>query len=131
LGNPDMRTPIAHALAYPERIDSGVASLDLFKVMHLDFEKPDLSRFPCLGLAYQALAAGGNAPTVLNAANEVAVAAFLDGTLPFLRIADVIASALDLVPTQALADLDAVMAADGEARRVAQQAVGRFAQQRA
>jgi 1-deoxy-D-xylulose-5-phosphate reductoisomerase len=130
LGNPDMRTPIAHALAYPERIDSGVASLDLFKVMHLDFEKPDLARFPCLGLAYRALAAGGNAPTVLNAANEVAVAAFLEGELPFLRIADVIASALDLVPARTLPDLDAVMAADGEARTVARQAVGRYAQQR-
>ena len=130
LGNPDMRTPIAHALAYPERIDSGVASLDLFKVMQLDFEKPDLARFPCLGLAYRALAAGGNAPTVLNAANEVAVAAFLDGTLPFLRIADVISSVLDFVPSQTLVDLDAVMAADGEARAAARQSVGRYALQR-
>lgn len=126
LGNPDMRTPIAHALAYPERIDSGVASLDLFKVLRLDFEKPDLLRFPCLGLAYRALAVGGNAPTVLNAANEVAVAAFLDGALPFLRIADVISTALDVVPSQTLADLDAVMKSDSDARTAARQAVGRY-----
>ena len=130
LGNPDMRTPIAHALAYPERIDSGVASLDLFKVMHLDFEEPDLLRFPCLALAYRALAAGGNAPTVLNAANEVAVAAFLDGSLPFLCIADVISAALDLVPSQALADLDDVLQSDRDARTAARQAVGRYARSR-
>ncbi|MBI4997624.1 MAG: 1-deoxy-D-xylulose-5-phosphate reductoisomerase [Rhodocyclales bacterium] len=130
LGNPDMRTPIAHALAYPERIDSGVAALDLFKVMHLDFEAPDLLRFPCLALAYRALAAGGNAPTVLNAANEVAVAAFLEGSLPFLRIADVISAALDVVPAQTLADLDAVMKSDGDARAAARLAVGRYARPR-
>jgi 1-deoxy-D-xylulose-5-phosphate reductoisomerase len=130
LGNPDMRTPIAHALAYPERIESGVASLDLFKIMHLDFEKPDLSRFPCLGLAYRALEAGGNASTVLNAANEVAVAAFLDGALSFLRIAAVISSALDTVPFQALADLDSVMKSDRDARAAARQAVGRYARSR-
>jgi 1-deoxy-D-xylulose-5-phosphate reductoisomerase len=130
LGNPDMRTPIAHALAYPERIDSGVASLDLFKVMHLDFEQPDLKRFPCLGLAYRALARGGNAPTVLNAANEVAVAAFLDGALPFLRIADVISDALDAVPPQTIADLDAVMQSDRDARTAARLAVGRYAPSR-
>jgi 1-deoxy-D-xylulose-5-phosphate reductoisomerase len=130
LGNPDMRTPIAHALAYPERIDSGVASLDLFKVRHLDFEKPDLLRFPCLGLAFRALTAGGNAPTVLNAANEVAVAAFLEGSLPFLRIADVISAALDDVPAQALVDLEAVMKSDSDARLAAQQAAGRYARRR-
>jgi 1-deoxy-D-xylulose-5-phosphate reductoisomerase len=130
LGNPDMRTPIAHALAYPERIESGVASLDLFKILRLDFEKPDLERFPCLALAYRALAAGGNAATVLNAANEVAVAAFLDGTLPFLCIADVISRVLDEVPLQRLADLDAVMKADGDARLAARLAVGRYSRPR-
>jgi len=126
LGNPDMRTPIAHALAYPERIESGVASLDLFEVLHLDFERPDLRRFPCLQLAYRALAAGGSAPAVLNAANEVAVAAFLDGTLSFVRIADVIASALDTVPQAKADDLDGVMNADASGRAAAVQAVAHF-----
>jgi 1-deoxy-D-xylulose-5-phosphate reductoisomerase len=123
LGNPDMRTPIAHALAYPERIDAGVASLDLFQVAQLTFERPDLSRFPCLKLAYDALAAGGSAPAVLNAANEVAVAAFLDGRLPFLRIADVIAAALESVPASAASDLDSVLAADAAGRQAARDAL--------
>jgi 1-deoxy-D-xylulose-5-phosphate reductoisomerase len=126
LGNPDMRTPIAHALAYPERIESGVASLDLFEMLQLNFEKPDLQRFPCLALAYRALAAGGNAPAVLNAANEIAVSAFLDGDMPYLRIADVIAFALDAVAPAPVDDLDAVLHADAEGRRAARQAVARF-----
>jgi 1-deoxy-D-xylulose-5-phosphate reductoisomerase len=130
LGNPDMRTPIAHALAFPERIESGVDSLDLFKVAHLDFEKPDLRRFPCLELAYRALAAGGNAPALLNAANEVAVAAFLERGLPFLKIADVIAAVLDQVPCRSLADLDDVMHTDRLAREAATAAVARFSPQR-
>ncbi len=124
LGNPDMRTPIAHALAYPERIEAGVAPLDLFQVAQLTFERPDLDRFPCLKLAYRALASCGNAPAVLNAANEVAVAAFLDGRLPFLRIADVIAAALDAVPVAPVADLPAVLAADAAGRRAALAALG-------
>ena len=119
LGNPDMRTPIAHALAYPERIDAGVAPLDLFAVGQLNFERPDLERFPCLALAYRALRAGGNAPAVLNAANEVAVEAFLDGRLPFQRIAAVIAATLDAVPVAPAADLAAVLAADAAARAAA------------
>ncbi len=119
LGNPDMRTPIAHALAYPERIEAGVAALDLFQVGQLNFEPPDERRFPCLALAYQALRAEGSAPTLLNAANEVAVAAFLDGRLPFLKIADTIAAVLDRLPAAALPDLDAVMQADAAARRLA------------
>jgi 1-deoxy-D-xylulose-5-phosphate reductoisomerase len=123
LGNPDMRTPIAHALAYPERIDAGVAPLDLFQVAQLTFERPDLVRFPCLKLAYQALSAGGNAPAVLNAANEIAVSAFLDGRLPFLRIAEVIAAALDAVPVCAVPDLPAVLSADAAARRAALKAL--------
>lgn len=123
LGNPDMRTPIAHALAYPERIEAGVASLDLFQVAQLNFERPDLVRFPCLALAYQALRAGGSAPAVLNAANEVAVAAFLDRRLPFLGIAEVIASALERVPNAPAADLDAVMAADAAGRQAAAEAL--------
>jgi 1-deoxy-D-xylulose-5-phosphate reductoisomerase len=84
LGNPDMRTPIAYGLAYPERIDAGVAPLDLFKVATMNFVAPDFERFPCLALAYQALRAAGTAPAVLNAANEVAVAAFLDKQISFL-----------------------------------------------
>ncbi len=119
LGNPDMRTPIAHALAYPERIDAGVPSLDLFAIAQLNFERPDLSRFPCLALAYQALAAGGSAATTLNAANEVAVAAFLDGRLPYLAIAEIIAAVLDALPGAALADLEAVQGADRAARAAA------------
>ncbi len=119
LGNPDMRTPIAHALAWPERIDSGVAALDLLAVARLDFERPDLARFPCLDLAYRALRAEGNAAAVLNAANEVAVAAFLDRRLPFLGIAEVIAATLDVVPQAALPDLASVLDADRHARAVA------------
>ncbi|MBP9217686.1 MAG: 1-deoxy-D-xylulose-5-phosphate reductoisomerase [Sterolibacterium sp.] len=123
LGNPDMRTPIAHALAYPERIEAGVASLDLFRVGQLDFEAPDRQRFPCLGLAYQALRAGGSASAVLNAANEVAVAAFLAGQLPFLGIAAVIEDVLTHMTVVPLPDLEAVLQVDGEARRRAQQCV--------
>lgn len=119
LGNPDMRTPIAHALAWPERIAAGVAPLDLPAIARLSFEKPDFERFPCLALAFQALRAGGNAPTVLNAANEVAVAAFLDGRLPFTAIADIIAATLDAVPGAAADDLDAIRAEDERARALA------------
>ncbi|MCK9389331.1 MAG: 1-deoxy-D-xylulose-5-phosphate reductoisomerase [Sulfuritalea sp.] len=119
LGNPDMRTPIAHALAWPERIDSGVPALDLFTVAQLNFERPDLARFPCLDLAYRALRAEGNAAAVLNAANEVAVTAFLDRRLPFLGIADLIAATLDVVPQAALPDLDAVLEADRLGRAAA------------
>ena len=119
LGNPDMRTPNAHALAYPDRIESGVAALDLFKVAQLNFESPDEQRFPCLALAYQALRAGGSAPALLNAANEVAVAAFLEGRLPFLKIADTIAAVLDHIPIIPLSDLESVMSADKAARRLA------------
>jgi len=117
LGNPDMRTPIAHALAYPERIAAGVAPLDLFRVGRLDFEAPDDTRFPCLQLAFRALAAGENAPAVLNAANEVAVDAFLAGQLPFTGIPALIAATLDAIPARPLHTLDDVLAADAEARR--------------
>lgn len=119
LGNPDMRTPIAHALAWPERIAAGVAPLDLPAIAQLNFERPDFERFPCLALAYRALRAGGNAPTVLNAANEVAVAAFLDGQLPFLAIAEVIAATMDALPVAAVPDLPAILAADAQARATA------------
>ena len=119
LGNPDMRTPIAHAMAYPERIDSGVSSLDLFRVGRLDFEAPNLDRFPCLALAFDALRTGESAPATLNAANEVAVDAFLAGKLGFTQISQVIAATLDACPPFALADLADVMAADEAARRFA------------
>lgn len=116
LGNPDMRTPIAHALAWPERIDSGVAPLDLFAIARLDFQAPDESRFPCLRLARQAAEAGGSAPAVLNAANEVAVAAFLDGRVRFPEIASIIGEVLQDEPVVTIDDLEAVLLADGQAR---------------
>ena len=116
LGNPDMRTPIAHALAFPWRIESGVAPLDLFSIAKLEFEPPDFDRFPCLALAYQALTSGGTAPAVLNAANEEAVSAFLDGQIDFLRIPRLIAAALEQIPASAVSSLDDVLAADLMAR---------------
>jgi 1-deoxy-D-xylulose-5-phosphate reductoisomerase len=119
LGNPDMRTPIAYGLAYPERIDSGVAALDLFKVANLSFVEPDFERFPCLGLAYQALRTAGTAPAILNAANEIAVAAFLDKRISFLAIARVIAAVLDALPVCPVTGLDDVLLADAQARRAA------------
>jgi 1-deoxy-D-xylulose-5-phosphate reductoisomerase len=119
LGNPDMRTPIANALAWPQRIDSGVAPLDLFAVGQLNFERPDLARFPCLDLAYRALRAEGNAAAVLNAANEVAVAAFLERRLSYLGIAELIAGTLDAVPQAAVSDLAAVLEADRLGRAAA------------
>ncbi|HET7670302.1 MAG TPA: 1-deoxy-D-xylulose-5-phosphate reductoisomerase [Burkholderiales bacterium] len=119
LSNPDMRVPIAHALGYPERIASGATPLDLTAMKHLSFERPDEKRFPCLRLAYAALERGGTAPAVLNAANEVAVEAFLDSRLPFTGIARVIADTLDTVPSGAASAMEAIMAADAQARRVA------------
>ncbi len=116
LGNPDMRTPIAHAMAWPQRIESGVGSLDLFQVAHLDFEPPSLRRFPCLGLAYEAIAAGGAAPAVLNAANEVAVAAFLEQGLRFTAIPEVIRRTLEEMPLADGEDLAVLLETDAEAR---------------
>jgi 1-deoxy-D-xylulose-5-phosphate reductoisomerase len=123
LGNPDMRTAIAHALAWPQRIDAGVSVLDLVKVARLDFEAPDLDTFRCLRLAYQALAAGGQATIALNAANEEAVAAFLGGALPFLAIAETIEHCLALASADAASDLAAVLDADLTARRHAQRMI--------
>ena len=117
LGNPDMRTALAYGLAWPERIDSGVAPLDLPTLAHFDFEKPDTDAFPCLRLAYSALAAGGTAPACLNAANEVAVAAFLAGQLPFLDIPGVIEETLSALPAEPADDLDVLIATDAQARR--------------
>ena len=124
LGNPDMRTPIAHALGFPERLESGVASLDLFEIARLDFERPDAARFPCLELAYRALRLGGNAPAILNAANEVAVDAFLNGNLGFTAIPQVIAACLDQIPWASVANLDDVLMADQLARTHALHLVG-------
>jgi 1-deoxy-D-xylulose-5-phosphate reductoisomerase len=125
LGNPDMRTPIAHALAWPDRMASGVERLDLFAIAHLDFFAPDLQRFPCLRLAYDAIRAGGVAPAVLNAANEVAVDAFLKERLRFTDIPVVIeevCQALNLGDAYSLEDL---LAVDAEARSLAEQTLQR------
>lgn len=119
LGNPDMRTPIAHALAWPERIDAGVSALDLFRIARLDFQAPDEQRFPCLRLARQAAEQGGTAPALLNAANEVAVAAFLAGRIGFTAIAALIEEVLQREPVAAADDLQQVFAADARARELA------------
>ena len=124
LGNPDMRTALAHALASPLRIDAGVAPLDLIKAASLHFEAPDRQTFRCLDLAYRALNAGGTAPTVLNAANEVAVAAFLEGTLPFLAISDLIDATLDAMPAEPVDGIEHLLHTDLTARQVAQRKMG-------
>jgi 1-deoxy-D-xylulose-5-phosphate reductoisomerase len=121
MGNPDMRTPIAHALAWPERIDSGVSPLDLFAIGRLDFERPDEQRFPCLRLAREASQAGGSAPAMLNAANEVAVEAFLQRRIRFTDIARMIESVLNALPVRAVEALDTVFEADTRARELAGQ----------
>jgi 1-deoxy-D-xylulose-5-phosphate reductoisomerase len=114
-----MRTAIAHALAWPERVDAGVAPLDLVACAPLAFEPPDLKTFRCLALAFQALRAGGDAPALLNAANEVAVEAFLAGSLPFLSIADVVESVLAELPAQDVVDIQTLCERDRDAREVA------------
>jgi len=119
LGNPDMRTPIAHALGLPDRIETGVAPLDMFKIGRLDFEEPDFKRFPCLGLAYQALAAGGSTPAILNAANEVAVESFLKRRMPFTAIPVMIEQVMQSVSRKDIASLEDVLEADREARETA------------
>lgn len=123
LGNPDMRTPIAHALAWPERIDSGVAPLDLVAVANLDFRAPGLDRFPCLRLAYSAAQAGGTAPAILNAANEVAVDAFLERRIRFTDIAQVVERTLDRLPAEPVVggEIAPLLEADRRARAVAEQ----------
>ncbi len=123
LGNPDMRTPIAYAMAYPERIAAGVEPLDLFKIARLEFFEPDFERFRCLQLAYDVLREGGTAPAILNAANEIAVAAFLEGCLPFLGIARLNEATLAALPARPEGSLEDVLAADAEARRLAGQMI--------
>ena len=119
LGNPDMRTPIAQALAFPERITSGVAPLDLAALGRLDFQRPDFEAFPGLRLSYQVLEAGGTAATILNAANEVAVTAFLDRRLPFVAIAGVIEETLSRAEIHPAVSLEAILQSDLEARKIA------------
>ena len=119
LGQPDMRTTLAVGLAWPERIEAGVAPLDLIAIARLDFQAPDLAAFPCLGLAFEALRAGGSAPAVLNAANEVAVSAFLQRRLAFLGIPALIERTMHRLPALPSATLDDRLAADAEARRIA------------
>lgn len=119
-GSPDMRIPLAYCMAYPERIETGVAPLDLAGVGQLDFEAADRARFPCLALAEAAMRAGGAAPIVLNAANEVAVAAFLAENLPFGGIAPLVAATMDAAEMGPADDLEAIFAADEQARLLAE-----------
>jgi len=126
LGNPDMRTPIAHALGWPQRLDSGVEALDLVAVGRFDFRAPDLVRFPCLRLALEAARSGGAAPIVLNAANEVAVAAFLAAEVPFTAINGIIEDVLAQSSVQGPDDLEQILSVDHDARRKATETIGRF-----
>lgn len=123
LGQPDMRTPIAYGLAWPERIEAGVAPLSLAQLSSLNFSEPDLARFPCLSLAFTAAQAGGTAPAVLNAANEVAVAAFLDEGLPYLQIPVVVEKTLSAIPVASADSLDAILNVDVHARALAKEFV--------
>ena len=125
LGNPDMRTPIAYCLGLPERIDSGVSELDFGALSALTFQKPDFDRFPCLKLAYQAMNAGGAAPCVLNAANEVAVAAFLDKRIKFTDIAQVVAHCLAQDFSDGRHDIESLLAQDAQTRRQAEVFIGK------
>jgi 1-deoxy-D-xylulose-5-phosphate reductoisomerase len=119
MGNPDMRTPIAYALSHPERIESGVSGLDLIKTKRLDFEAPDLDKFPCLGLAYKALLMGQSAPTILNAANEVAVDAFLVESITFNQIAELIEFCMSTMKPQLLDSIETVLEVDSKTRQLA------------
>jgi 1-deoxy-D-xylulose-5-phosphate reductoisomerase len=121
LGQPDMRTPIAYGLAWPERIEAGVAPLSLTQLAALSFAEPELDRFPCLSLAFAAAAAGGTAPTVLNAANEIAVAAFLDEGLPYLQIPVVVEKVLNTIASVNADSLELILDVDARARRVAEE----------
>lgn len=123
MGNPDMRTPIAYALDWPNRIDAGVASLDLFSVARLDFEAPDFERFPCLELAYQAIRIGQTAPAILNAANEVAVQAFLDRKIAFLAIPELIRRTFDMVMPEPPESIPHLLDVDARARHASEQII--------
>ncbi len=123
LGQPDMRTPIAYGLAWPERIDAGVAPLSLTQLASLSFTEPELERFPCLSLAFAAAYRGGTAPTVLNAANEIAVAAFLGEGLPYLQIPVVVEKVLNTIPSVNADSLELILDVDARARQTAQAVV--------
>ena len=125
LSLPDMRLPIGYALAYPDRLPATFGRIDWSELSRLDFEPPDLDAFPCLGLAYEAGRAGGTAPAVLNAANEIAVQAFADGLISWLAIADVIKETLDGSDVRNPESVDVVLEADCEARRRAAEALER------
>ena len=127
MGNPDMRIPIAHALAMPERFESGAEPLNIFDVKRMDFEEPDLERFPCLRLAYQAIDAGGIMPTVLNAANEIAVAAFLQERIRFTDIAKVIERCMSFISGGRAENLDVVLDADRLAREHSEEIISEMA----
>ena len=126
LGNPDMRTPIAHALAWPDRIDSGVKNLDLFDVSRLDFERPNFNDFPCLTQAYEAARIGRDAPAMLNAANEIAVQAFLDRRIGFTQIADVVEETMSVAIFNEPDSLTAVQESDLKARSLAVDYISRI-----
>ena len=126
MGNPDMRIPIAHAMAWPQRMDSGDKGMNIFEVAQLNFEKPDEQRFPCLRLAREAIEAGGTSPAALNAANEVAVDAFLDNRLPFLAIPKVIEQTLEQRTNRVADSLDVIFDEDKQARVLAAQLVSQL-----
>jgi len=121
LGNPDMRTPIAHSMAWPERMNSGVEPLNILEIARLDFTEPDFKRFPCLRLAYHAMTRGGTAPAILNAANEIAVESFLGDELPFMKIAEVIDDTLNSIESLECDSLETILDADRLAREKARQ----------
>jgi 1-deoxy-D-xylulose-5-phosphate reductoisomerase len=123
LGQPDMKTPIAYGLGFPERIDATVEALDFTQISALQFETADYEKFPALALARQAMKTGGTAPAILNAANEIAVDAFLKGSLPFLSITDVVEDTLDALDSESATDLEVILNADQEARRIANEAI--------
>ena len=127
LGVTDMRLPIQYALSHPERWDAAIPGMDWAKAMHLDFHVPDRERFPCLALAYEALEKGGSVPATLNAANEEAVSAFLEGRVPFTAIPDTIREVIDALPAAAIATLEDVLEADAQARRTGREALARRA----
>jgi 1-deoxy-D-xylulose-5-phosphate reductoisomerase len=123
MGNPDMRVPIAYSMAWPERFDSGVEPLNIFDVRRMDFEEPDLERFPCLRLAYEAIDKGGTLPTVLNAANEIAVDAFLNEEVRFTDIPVIIERCMERFEVKPAKSLDIILEADQQARRVSKQII--------
>ena len=126
LGNPDMRTPIAYALGWPQRLPSGVKPLDLLSVARLDFEQPDMKRFPCLGLAYEAHERGGYATVALNAANEMAVQAFLEGRIKFTQITKLVAELLNQISAQAANNIESILQVDHQVRERSMQWVAQY-----